>query len=293
MTASKRRIIGRVVAFSILMGVFLSLAACVIDDGPTGLLIQQDQWLDSTTGTGSTACTVPATATPTRRIEGTLDVAVLAPAQTAYLFYPLVENMLGSLSGISGYSVAAPVDELNNILMEAMHVKLEVAVSAGTSVSWASGFSGEFDAPVDTYLLAPGATIAEMVQIVRPCNAASLAQYLQDQNLSEITVTATVRAKGHLGSEEIQSPPFPFRVTVCTGCLQTGYTDPTAGQFAFPNIPLCSDLTTNPYTGDPCNPAQDDLVLCCATGTDAQGRATGIECPAIPTGTAPATTTSH
>lgn len=291
MTASNGRTIGRVVAFSILIGVFLSLAACVIDDGPTGLLIQQDQWLEN--GTSSTACTVPATATSTRRVEGTLDVAVLAPARTAYLFYPLVENMLGSLSGVAGVSASAPVDELNNILMKAIHVKLDASVSAGTSVSWASGCSGEFDAPVDTFLLAPGATIAEIVEIIRPCNAASLAQYLQDQGLSEITVTATMRAKGHLGGEEIESPPFPFRVTVCSGCLQGGYPDPTAGQFRFPNIPLCSDLTANPYTGDPCNPAQDHLVLCCATAVDAQGLATGIECPAVPTGTAPTGTTSH
>jgi len=38
-----------VAALAVPVGVFLSLAACTIDDGPTGLLIEQDQWL----GTGN------------------------------------------------------------------------------------------------------------------------------------------------------------------------------------------------------------------------------------------------
>jgi hypothetical protein len=282
MTAINGRTIGRVVALGILVGVFLSLAACVVDDGPTGLLIKQDQLIEA--GTGPTACTVPATAT-TMRLDGVLDVAVLDAAHTSYLLYPLVENLLGSLSGLAGTSVSAPVDELNNILLKSLHVKLDAAASAGTSVAWASGCSAEFDVSVGTYLLAPGATVGEIAEIIRPCNAASLAQYLQDQNLTEITVTATVRAKGHLGSSEIESPPFPFKVTVCSGCLQT-YPDATAGQFNFPNMAKCSDLTSNPYTGDPCNPAQDHLVLCCATAVDAQGQATDVQCPAVPTGTA-------
>jgi hypothetical protein len=284
MTRNIGSTVGRVVAFAIPVGVFLSLAACVIDDGPTGLLIKQDQWLDTTTG--STVCTVPATATQIRRVEGILDVSVLAPAHTSYLFYPLVENQLGSLYGVAGSGTSAPVEELNNITMKSLRVKLNAAASAGTGVAWASGCSGDFEVPVDTSLLAPGSTIAEIAEIIRPCNAASLTQYLQNQNLAEVTVNATIRAKGRLGSEDIESPPFEFRVTVCSGCLQTGYSDPTAAQFNFPNIAKCSDLTTNPYTGDPCNPAQDHSILCCATGVDAQGQATGIQCPAIPTGTA-------
>jgi len=189
---------------------------------------------------------------------------------------------------VAGIGVSAPVDELNNIVLKSLHVKLNPDASAGTSVTWASGCSSEFDVPLATFLLAPGASIAEVVEIIRPCNAASLAQYLQDQNLPAITVHAKIRANGHLGSSDIESPPVDFPVTVCSGCLQTGYPDPAAGQFKFPLIPKCSDLTTNPYTGDPCNPAQDHLVLCCATGVDAQGQATDIQCPAVPTGTATA-----
>mgnify|MGYP001581401051 CR=1 FL=1 len=171
--------------------------------------------------------------------------------------------------------------------MKSFHVKLDVATSAGTSVTW-DACPGEFDVPVDSWLLAPGGTVSEIVEIIRPCNAAPLFDSLQAaQSASSLTVTATVRAKGHLGSWDIESPPFTFPVQVCYGCLQTGYSDPTAVQFSFPAVPMCSDLTVNPYTGDPCNPAQDHTILCCALGVDAQGHATGVLCPAVPTGTAP------
>jgi len=69
------------------------------------------------------------------------------------------------------------------------------------------------------------------------------------------------------------------------------YSDPAAAQFSFPAIPQCSALTVNPYTGNPCNPAQDGTILCCALGVDAQGHATGVLCPAVPMPAAPTDTT--
>jgi hypothetical protein len=282
MTASNCRTIGRVVALGIPLGVFLSLAACVIDDGPTGLLIEQDQWI----ATGSTGCVVPGTATSQRRSEGILDVAVLDQNDTRYYFYPLVESLLGSLTGAGTNLAYTPTEEKNNITMKSFHVELDVATSAGAGFAWSSGCPGTFDVPVDSWLLPPGGTVSEMVEIIRPCNAAPLFDSLQaNQSVTSITVTATVRAVGRLGSSDIQSPPFAFPVQVCYGCLQSGFSDPTASQFDFPAVPLCSDLTTNPYTGDPCNPAQDDPILCCATDVNAQGQPTGVLCPAIPTGT--------
>jgi len=282
MTASKGRSIGRVVAFGIPLGVFLSLAACVIDDGPTGLLIVQDQWLETTTGTAT--CEIPGTATTNRRTAGVLDVTVLDPRGTRYYLYPVVKNILDPFSGLVGSATSGSVEEKSNILMKSFHVKLDVATSTG--IAWNAGCSGEYDVPVDSWLLTPGSTVADIVELIRPCNAAPLFQYLQaNQSVSSLLVTATVRAKGHLGSTDIESPPFAFPVSVCYGCLQTGYADPTAAQFSFPGVAMCSDLTTNPYTGDPCNPSQDTTILCCALDVDAQGHAANVLCPAVPTGT--------
>jgi hypothetical protein len=285
MTAS--RTIGKVVALVIPVGVFLSLAACTVDDGPTGLLIQQDQWLGA--GTGAATCSVPPTATDVERDQGVMDVAHGSPAN--YLLYPLVDNLLGPFSGLAGGS-SMPIEEKNNIIMESFHVKLDVILAAGTGFAWDPGCSGEFDVPMVTSQLGPGGTISEIVEIIRPCNTAPLFRYLQaeynaGQDFPEVKVATTVRAKGHLGSSDIESPPFNFPVRACYGCLQTGYPDATAAQFSFPAVPKCTDLTTNPYMGDPCNPAQDQLLLCCAASWDAQGNALAIECPAVPAGATP------
>jgi hypothetical protein len=168
--------------------------------------------------------------------------------------------------------------------MKSFHVKLEVAASAETSIAWDPGCPGEFDVPAETSQVPPGGYLAEVVEIIRSCNAAPLYEYLQLQPSTALTVTATIRAKGHLGSANISSPPFTFPVRACYGCLQTGYPDPTLD---FPAVAKCSDLPANPYTGDPCNPAQDQMVLCCALDYDAQGNATVLQCPAIPAGTGP------
>jgi hypothetical protein len=284
MRTSNGRTIGKVVALVIPVGVFLSLAACVVDDGPTGLRIVQDQWIEP--GIGAAACTVPATATGTRRIEGVLDVTMLDEGYHTphYLFYPLVDNELGPLTGLASTGSAGPVEEKHNIAMTSFHVKLEVAGSADSGITWDPACPGEFDVPVETSQLAPGGAIAEIVEIVRSCNTAPLYQYLQAQPSIELAITATIRAKGRLGSASISSPPFTFPVRACYGCLQTGFSDPTLD---FPAIAKCADLTTNPYTGDPCNPAQDQLILCCALDYDAQGNVTALQCPASPASTTP------
>jgi len=285
MTANNGRTIGRVVALVIPVGVFFSLAACTIDDGPTGLEISQDQWLD----TGG-ACTLPTTATTEQRVQGVLDVAVLGKDYTHYLLYPFVKNLLAPFSGLVGIA-GAPVEEKNNILLKSFHVKLDVATGAGSGFAWDPGCPGEFDVPLATSEIAPGGTVAAATEIIRPCNAAPLFRYLQafannGQIYPTITVNTTTRAHGTLGSSGIDSPPFKYPVNVCYGCLQAGYSDATAAQFNFPLIAKCSDLTSNPYNGDPCNPAQDYPVLCCASAFDDNGDATTIQCPGIPTGSA-------
>jgi hypothetical protein len=283
MTASNRRIIGRLVALAVPVGVFLSLVACRVDDGPTGLLIRQNQYLEAG---GPENCMVPATATGEQRTEGTLDVTIPSVSQFGYLFYPLVENQLGSFTGLAGSSDST-IEEKNNIILKAFHVSL--SVENRDNFDWPDGCSGSFDYPVVTQVLPPAGAASAFVKLIRPCNALALfdalnAEWGASQSTIPIVINARVRAKGHLGSGTIESPPFDFTVTACYGCLQTGYTQSEAVAFEFPHVAKCSDLATNPYVGEPCNSAQDQQILCCTDSFDAQGQATTIHCPGIPTG---------
>jgi hypothetical protein len=292
MKASNGKTIGRLAALAIPLGLFLSLAACVVEDGPTGFVITQDQWLEA--GTAGAACTIPAEATADRRIDGILDVTVPSINQNGYFFYPVLENQLAPFSGLSAGG-ESPAEEKNVIVLNSLNVKLSVASAdptfKWTNQDWGDTCSGEFDSPVSTSRLPPGGSTSARASIIKPCNASQLFAYLDNQytstkTTSALVVTAKVRAKGHLGSGSIESPPFDFKITVCYGCLQSNYPDPIAAPFSFPNIPRCSDLTSNPYLGDPCNPAQDQLVLCCAQGVDSAGNPAIVQCPAVPTGKA-------
>jgi hypothetical protein len=284
MTASNFRILGRRVALIFQVGVSLSLSACTVDDGPTGLLIKQDQYLEPG---GSDGCVLSGTATATQRAEGTLDVTIPSVSQYGYLFYPLVENQLGSLTGVAGGGEST-AEEKNNVTLKAFHVSL--SVEGHDDFDWSDDCSGDFDYPVATQVLPPSGTASAFVKLIRPCNALALfrsmdAQYSSNGAASPFVINARIRAKGHLGSGTIESPPFDFTVTACYGCLQTGYTQAGAVAFEFPNIAKCSDLVSNPYVGEPCNSAQDQKILCCADSFDAQGQATAIHCPAAATGT--------
>ena len=282
MTASNFAILRRLIALAIPVGVFLSLAACRVDDGPTGLLIRQAQDLQS----GSSSCTVPASATATMKSEGVLDVTIPSVGENGYLFYPLVENQLGPFSGLAGADESL-VEEKNNVILTAFLGRLSVA--NGEGFAWPEGCGDSFDYEVVTQMLPPGGSASAIVKLIQPCNAMAIFQVLDAEwqaGASPIpfVVKAKVRAKGHLGSGTIESPPFYFNVRVCYGCLQTEYTLPEAIPFRFPHVAKCSDLTTNPYVGEPCNPAQDIPILCCADTFDADGQTTSIQCPGVPIG---------
>jgi hypothetical protein len=285
MTAIHSRIFGRLFALAFPVGVFLSVAACKVDDGPTGLLIRQAQYLDPG---GPEKCTVPASATAQQRAAGTLDMTIPAVSENGYLLYPLVENQLGAFSGVAPGGGQSPAEEKNNIILKTFHVSLSVEDHDG--FSWSGDCSGDFDYPVVTQVIPPGGTASAFVKLIKPCNAKAIydvmnSEWNANQSAKPMVVKASVRAKGHLGSATIESPPFDYTVTACFGCLQTGYTQPQAAPYQFPNIAKCSDLLNNPYVGEPCNSAQDQTILCCADSFDAQGQATMIRCPAPSTGT--------
>lgn len=243
----------------------VALAGCVDLNG--SLVILQAQIAQTSDGT----CSIPAERADTRLVRGALDVALDKPY--SYELYPLLDNRLPTLSMGGG-------PEYNRVVVTSYQVKIEPPPTI--AVPWTADCPAEFEQPTNVSL-DPADNAADSVQIIRPCHSrlfrALFEQGRLPSNLAEdISFRAIVKAKGRHGSNTIESDPFEFPVRICFGCLQTGYPDPRFADFGFPQIPPCASLGQNPYQGNPCNPGQDMLILCCAR--DAQGR--DIECPGVP-----------
>jgi hypothetical protein len=249
--------------------VALALAGCV--DGPGGLTIEQNQIPLVDTKTGS--CSVPGTRTTDRQALGTYDVAL--DHSYPYFLFPLVKN---GLKAIAPSSI-----EPNRIDINSFQVTIEAPPTIG--VEWTAACPPQFDFP-SPILLLPGEEAASLVEAFRPCHGDLLRKLMQQGKISSslgerVIFRLVVRAKGQHGSTEILSDRFEFPVRVCYGCLQTGFQDPAYVDFGFPKVPPCARLQSNPYHGNPCNPAQDiGPLLCCAK--DAEG--TQLECPGVPRG---------
>jgi hypothetical protein len=244
----------------------LPLGGCV--DGGSAVSIVQNQIPTSAMG----VCVVPGGKSDLRLAEGILDVGLDRPYP--YKMFPLLQSVLPALATMGGA-------EPNRFEVTSFHVKIDPP--SGISVPWTSDCAPSFDFPTQGQVL-PGASVAFLVEGIRPCHADQFRQLFANGQLpsalsQEVVFRLTLEARGRHGGTQISSDPFYFPVRVCYGCLQTGYTDPEFADFSFPKIPACDRLASNPFPGNPCNPAQDmGPVLCCAR--DPQGQQ--LECPGIP-----------
>jgi hypothetical protein len=223
---------------------------------------------------GGGDCTVPAAPTSTHRASGTLDLALPDGSAPAYTLPVAVANYLDP-------SGSSPGSEMNSVTLTNFTVEL-----SAPDVVWSSTCPATFDTATLTYFLAPRTTAGLSFDVLTPAHSRCLQPYVAAKHL---VVTATIRAKGRHGGTSIASAPFVFSIEVCSGCLQTGYSDPALMAYQYPAvIPLCSALTgVNPYPGDPCaSPGQDAKILCCGGTTTAGGtvRIVGV-CPGMFTGT--------
>jgi hypothetical protein len=250
------------------------LGGCVDTGG--GLAIIQNQVPTIEVSMGQAAsCTIPAESSAKRNVLGTYDVAL--DKSYPYDVYPLISNELPV--------IMAAIDP-NLIEVTRFSVKIEPPPTV--MVAWSPACPAEFDFPTPISLRA-GEQASAIVQGMRPCHGDLLRQLMQQGRISssfseQVIFRLILRAKGRHGSTEIRSTPFEFPVRVCYGCLQTGFGDPQYADFGFPRVPACDKLVSNPFPGNPCNPAQDvGPLLCCAM--DAEGKQ--LECPGIPRGAPP------
>jgi hypothetical protein len=232
-------------------------------------------------------CTVPGTATPATQSKGILDVYLPDGSYPPYLLPLLVANNLDSVGGTKA-------TEMNNITLTHFTIQL-----SAPGMTWGSSCPAEFDSEPFTSTLAPGGLLGVGVQIITSSHAQCLLMALDpqpktDQGPRDVFVTATIFAKGHHGGTDIISAPFVYGVDVCTGCLQTGYSDASLVQYDYPaGYPACAALTgTNPYPGNQCFAhGQDQTILCCGL-TNSSGRAVAV-CPATPMGSTSTATNTN
>lgn len=253
------------------LGLALSagLLSCV--DSGSALTIVQNQ-VPAASMPGQAACVIPSMPSTDRNALGTFDVAL--DHSYPYYMYPLINNGLPVLMA----SVDPNVIEINKW-------SVQIEAPPTISVPWSPACPASFDFP-NPLVLHPGEEAAAIVEAMRPCHYDLLKQLMEQGKISsslseQVIFRLIIRAKGRHGGTEIKSDPFEFPVRVCYGCLQTGYNDKDFADFAFPKIPSCDKLVSNPFTGNACNPAQDSgPLLCCAKGGDIKQ----LECPGIPRG---------
>ena len=191
-----------------------------------------------------TGCMVPVNQTLYQGV-GRLDLAIVqSDADSAYLFFPLLQNNLPRPSGtldsnaiqLSGFNV--DITPLAGTT-PATDVVLTGNSAAHFRAAWSGGIDSggsQLNATVDAF----------------PVALAS--QLLGDGGVGadpSATLNLRVQAIGTtVGGTEIQSDPFDFPLEICVGCL-------------IANVQACPYMSAPTNPGNPCNPAQDEFVDCC------------------------------
>jgi hypothetical protein len=188
--------------------------------------------------------------------QGTLDLRIVRQqAESAYFFFPLIKNNLAS-SG-SGADV-------NQIFLSSFAV--DISPLAGVPSATAALLSSLNNPGSPDYALlhyktpwsgsvGSGGKISAFVPAF-PVDLAARILATQEIGLSpSMWVNLTIRAFGSTTTQDVESDPFNFPVALCAGCLVA-------------NVQPCPYTSAPANLGNPCNPAQDEFVDCCLSGTD-------------------------
>jgi hypothetical protein len=198
-----------------------------------------------------TGCSVPAEPSSQYRPDGVLDVSIVNNKATAgYLVFPLLENDLpGSPKGqVDGNRIA-----LSNWV-----------VSVGVNPNYTPpGIVSAFnqDASLTSYTLPTSGSVASggghtasVVDVFPPELVGEVSNAMANGGGS-FTAYATIHAIGNTINGSIQSDDFVFPISVCSGCL-------------IGNQSMCPFRSPPANLGNPCNPAQDDIVDCCTVSAN-------------------------
>jgi hypothetical protein len=224
----------------------LLLAGC--GRTPGQFIILQDQ-------VPSGDCVISADLSSVYRGDGTLDVRALrANADGAYFVFPLLENDL------PGPQTGQTVDG-NRIALGGFNVSLST-ITAAPPVTQAIFDNAAGDPTVAAllkYSLRTSGTVASggghtasAVMAFPSELAGAISGTGELQNGVIIRVQATINAYGSTLNSTVTSDDFHFPIAVCDGCL-------------IGNVATCPFHGAPANPGNPCNPAQDQVVDCCTS----------------------------
>ena len=194
----------------------------------------------------------------TYRGEGTIDLSLVSPgAESAYFMFPLVINNLpGSTGGepdgneIDVHSFAVDIGTTRQSYLPAnvqtlfndlnrdpgthdyalLHYSLPWAVTISSGGGLAATFVSAFPVELAQRVLATGDI---------------------GVSASSMTVNARVRVFGTTNTQDMESDPFDFPISVCNGCLVH-------------SLLPCPVTSAPTFGGNACNLSQDSLVDCCS-----------------------------
>jgi hypothetical protein len=223
---------------------FFAAAAALLTAVGCGRVPGQFEILNGQVPTAGTSCTIPVEETVYQG-SGTLDVSIVrSDFHSAYLFFPLIENNLPG--------TGTPNDP-NQIHVTAFDVDITTIGSATPGaqqvMSSADPALLHFQVPWSGGVSSNGGHISAAVEAVPVDLAVQLASAGGLGSGPGLRLNLKVAARGTTNSgRSLVSDPFDYPIEVCNGCLVG-------------NVAPCPYKPAN--TGNPCNPAQDDVVDCC------------------------------
>jgi hypothetical protein len=189
--------------------------------------------------------------------QGTLDLTLVRQgAESAYFVFPLLKNNLEA----SGSGA-----DTNQIFLSSFAVDLsplgQLPPATATLFAAANDPSSP-DYPLFHYQTPWSGSVqsggSKISAIVASFPVALAAKILATQEIGpspSLWVNVKLRAFGSTSTQDLESDPFNFPVSVCAGCLVA-------------NVLPCPYTVAPTFLGNPCNPAQDDPIDCCQSGSD-------------------------
>jgi hypothetical protein len=181
---------------------------------------------------------------------GAVDLEIVRQgAETAYFVFPLLENNLAASTG--------GIDA-NQITLTGFNVDISAISGAGpqtADVLASNPGLTHYQVPWSGSIGSGGSKVSAVVNAL-PVALAQAILGTQEVDISPtLNLDLRVSALGHTPTQDIESDPLDFPITVCAGCL-------------IANVQPCPYTSMLSYPGNPCNAAQDAPVDCCISGAD-------------------------